>query len=176
MRLFVTEKLYLTVIIALIWLSGYTSHRITDPVDESIVVELGTICLINHLKLLLWAKSTISYSYYVETSVDQNNWKRVIDFTKHRCRSWQFLHFPSCAVRYIKLVGTYNTSNSDFHAVALEAYYATEIPTLLNGLVSPIENVATTDKGASVIEGGNQSILLNGTVTGLMYSCTHITL
>lgn len=88
----------------------------------------------------------------------------MIDYTEYRCRSWQFLYFPSCAVRYIKVVGTNNTSNNWFHAVALEAYYTTKMPTLLNGLISPIENVATTDNGASVIEGERPGALLNGDV------------
>lgn len=126
---------------------------------------MGTIYLINHIKLLLWDKDTRSYSYYVETSVDQNNWTRVIDFTEYRCRSWQFLYFPSCSARYIKLVGTHNTSNSEFHAVALEAYYITKIPTLLNGFISPTRNVATADNGAFVIEGPtNPDALLDGDV------------
>lgn len=152
-------------IIYLIPLLGYTSHPITDSGDESIVVELGTICIINHIKLLLWDKDTRSYSYYIETSVDQNNWTRVIDYTKYPCRSWQFLYFPSCAVRYIKLVGTHNTANDYFHAVALEAYYATKTPNLLDGLVSPITNIATTLNGAAVIKGSNPDALLNGNVT-----------
>lgn len=117
------------------------------------------ICLINHFKLLLWDLDKRSYSYYIETSVDQSSWNRVIDFTGFYCRSWQFLHFPSHAVRYIRLVGTHNTENRWFHAVALEAYH---VPTLFDVLISPKENVATANNGAIVIEGQNPDVLLNG--------------
>lgn len=136
----------------------------TDSGNENIIVELGTISEINHIKLLLWDRDKRSYSYCIETSVDQSSWNRVIDFTEYYCRSWQFLFFPSQAVRYIKIVGTRNTENSWFQAVALQAYYTAKVPTLLNGLISPTYNVATTDKGAVVIEGVKPDVLLNGDV------------
>lgn len=89
------------------------------------------------------------------------------DFTGILCRSWQNLHFKSCPIRYIKLVGTHNTANTDFHAVELEAYYTKDEPNLVNGFISPTVNVATTEKGAKVIEGLTNAgdtldVLLNG--------------
>ena len=91
--------------------NGYTRHIIADANDQGIVVELGTINIINHIKILLWDRDTRSYFYFVEVSVDQEQWERVIDHTKCNCRSWQFLHFPARPVKYIKLVGTHNTEN-----------------------------------------------------------------
>lgn len=120
------------------------------------------ISFINHIKILLWDQDKRSYSYYIETSVDQKSWDLVVDYRNYLCRSWQFLYFPSRDVRYIKLVGTLNTSNNYFHTVALEAYYTAKVPTLLNELISPTHNVAATNKGASVIEGENPNALLNG--------------
>lgn len=122
---------------------GYTRHSITDSGDQNIVVELGTICIINHLKMLLWDKDIRAYSYYIETSVNKLNWDRVVDHTKYHCRSWQYLFFASRAVRYIKLVGTFNTSNKVFHVVALEAYFTSKFPTMVDGLIVPNNNVAT---------------------------------
>lgn len=90
--------------------AGYTRHSI-DSLDTGIIVELGTISIINHIKILLWDKDTRSYSYYVEVSVNQEQWDRVVDYSTYHCRSWQFLYFPSRAVRYIKLVGTHNSVN-----------------------------------------------------------------
>lgn len=129
-------------------------------------MELGTISIVNQIKLLLWDRDMRSYSYYIEVSVNQTNWERVIDHTKYMCRSWQFLYFPSRAVRYIKLVGTHNTCNKVFHVVALEAYYTTKVPTLVHGLILPTYNVATVDMSASVIEGVSRTrnALLNGDV------------
>lgn len=130
------------------------------------MVELGTISIINHIKLLLWDRDIRSYSYYIETSVNQTTWDRVIDHTKYNCRSWQFLYFGSRAARYIKLVGTHNTCNRVFHVVALEAYYTAKVPTLVNGLILPTYNVATVDMSALVIEGVSRTrnALLNGDV------------
>lgn len=112
--------------------------------------------------MLLWDRDERSYSYYIETSVDQINWNRVIDYTEYYCRSWQILYFTSRAVRYIKVVGTHNTSNRWFQIVALEAYHTAKIPTLVNGLIAPTHNVATPDKGAVVIEGQYRKVLLDG--------------
>lgn len=152
--------------ICLTFHSGYTRHSISDTGDQNIVVELGTISIINHIKLLLWDRDVRSYSYYIETSVNQSNWERVVDHTKYNCRSWQFLYFGSRAARYIKLVGTHNTCNRVFHVVALEAYYTAKIPTLVNGLILPTYNVATVDMSALVIEGVSRTrnALLNGDV------------
>lgn len=143
---------------------GYTRHSITDTGDQNIIVELGTISIINHIKILLWDRDVRSYSYYIEVSVNQSNWERVVDHTKYNCRSWQFLHFPSRAVRFIKLVGTHNTCNKVFHVVALEAYYALKQPTLIEGLIMPTYNVATVEMSALVIEGVSRTrnALLNG--------------
>lgn len=145
---------------------GYTRHSISDSGDMGIVVELGTISIINHMKILLWDKDVRSYSYYIEVSVNQTNWERVIDHTKYNCRSWQYLYFPSRAVRYIKLVGTHNTCNKVFHVVALEAYYTLKQPALVDGLIMPTYNVATVEMSALVIEGVSRTrnALLNGDV------------
>ena len=64
-----------------------------------------------------------AYSYYIDVSMDQNDWVRVIDHTKFSCRSWQDLYFPPRVVRFIRVVGTHNTVNKVFHLVALEAYF-----------------------------------------------------
>lgn len=52
-----------------------------------------------------------SYAYYIEVSVDQKDWVRVIDHSNYFCRSWQNLYFEPRVVQYIKLVGTSNTVN-----------------------------------------------------------------
>lgn len=90
---------------------GYTRHCIGDNIEGGITVELGTICIINHIKLLLWDRDNRSYSYYIEVSANSTNWDRVIDYSQYYCRSWQFLYFSARPVRYIKLVGTHNTVN-----------------------------------------------------------------
>lgn len=108
-----------------------------------------------------------SYSYYIDVSVDQKNWQRIIDYTNYHCSSWQFLHFPSKAVRFIKLVGTHSTNSSDFDVIALYAYfnYRENQPKLIDGFVSPSYNVAAHNR-ARVIEGVHPIDLLDGETTG----------
>lgn len=143
---------------------GYTRHSITETDHLGIVVELGTICIINHIKILLWDRDARSYSYFIEVSVNQTKWEKVIDHTKYNCRSWQSLYFPSRAVRYIRLVGTHNTCNKVFHVVALEAMYTMSTPELVMGLIKPTYNVATVEMSAQVVEGVSRTknALLNG--------------
>ncbi|XP_015587658.1 BTB/POZ domain-containing protein 9 isoform X2 [Cephus cinctus] len=143
---------------------GYTRHAITDSQDQSILIKLGTQFIINHVKLLLWDHDFRSYSYYLEVSMDQKDWVRVVDHTQYFCRSWQYLYFEPRVVLYIRLVGTYNTVNKIFHVVSLEAYYTNTPVKLCKGFVVPTRNVATMDLSAHVTEGVSRSrnALLNG--------------
>jgi BTB/POZ domain-containing protein 9 len=143
---------------------GFTRHPIEDG-NVGIVVRLGQPSIINHIKVLLWDRDmrlailkTIiiafpkdiiverSYSYYIEVSMDQRDWVRVVDYSNYHCRSWQRVYFPQRVVRFIRIVGkeiflqiqkqntilkivfhstgTHNTVNKVFHVVSLEAYYS----------------------------------------------------
>jgi BTB/POZ domain-containing protein 9 len=104
-----------------------------------------------------------SYSYYIEVSMDQRDWVRVVDHSNYHCRSWQRLYFPQRVARFIRVVGkfkskgiiystsifqaipeispfrftsgTHNTVNKVFHCVALEAYYSPTIVRLEKELI-----------------------------------------
>ncbi len=106
---------------------GFSRHPIGDDTASSggggIVVQLGMQCIVNHVRMLLWDRDQRAYSYYVEVSMDQKDWARVVDHSRYHCRSWQDLHFAPRVARYIRVVGTHNTVNKVFHLVALEAYY-----------------------------------------------------
>nr|CAD7585955.1 unnamed protein product [Timema genevievae] len=143
---------------------GYTRHAINETGDHGVLIKLGTQAIINHIKMLLWDRDLRSYSYYIEVSMDQKDWVRVIDHTRYFCRSWQYLYFPSRVVRYIRIVGTNNTVNKVFHIVSFEAMFTHKEVKLAKGLVVPKENVAMIDKSATVIEGVSRSrnALLNG--------------
>uniref|UniRef100_A0A182J553 BTB/POZ domain-containing protein 9 n=1 Tax=Anopheles atroparvus TaxID=41427 RepID=A0A182J553_ANOAO len=146
---------------------GYTRHSIGESGEShGIVVELGTVFIINHIKMLLWDRDNRSYNYYIEVSVNQRNWVRVVDNTKYVCRSWQQLFFPAQAVRYIRLVGTYNTMNKVFHVVALEAMFTESTVPVVEGILVPADNVATVECGAFVKEGVSRTrnVLLNRVV------------
>ncbi|KAF7996778.1 hypothetical protein HCN44_002424 [Aphidius gifuensis] len=143
---------------------GYTRHVITESKDHGILIKLGTQSIINYVKILLWDRDLRSYSYYIEISIDQKDWVRVIDHSDYFCRSWQYLYFEPRVALYIRIVGTNNTVNKVFHVVSFEAYYTNHSENLLNGFVAPNVNVATMDKSASVIEGvcRSRNALLNG--------------
>jgi len=142
---------------------GFTRHPIEDG-NAGIVVRLGQACIINHIKILLWDRDMRSYSYYVEVSMDQRDWVRVIDYSTYHCRSWQRLYFPQRVTRYIRIVGTHNTVNKVFHVVALEAYYSPNAVKLDKELIVAKYNAATIQLSACVVEGVSRSrnALLNG--------------
>lgn len=144
---------------------GFSRHPIEEEGRAAgIQVRLGQPSIINHLRLLLWDKDSRSYSYYIEVSMDELDWVRVVDHSKFLCRSWQHLYFPARVCRFIRVVGTHNTVNKVFHLVALECMYTQRPFTLEKGILVPTENIATVQACASVIEGVSRSrnALLNG--------------
>lgn len=44
-----------------------------------------------------------SYSYYIEVSMDELDWVRVVDHSKFLCRSWQNLYFQARVCRLMLL-------------------------------------------------------------------------
>jgi len=49
-----------------------------------------------------------SYSYYIEGSLDEKDWIRLVDHTRYLCRSWQNLRFPARVVRWTLLSTLYS--------------------------------------------------------------------
>ncbi|KRF99758.1 uncharacterized protein Dwil_GK27530 [Drosophila willistoni] len=144
--------------------SCYTSHTMSENNDCGIVVELGAMYKINHIRLMLWDKGIQEYSYFIEVSVDDINWERVVDYSQHHCRSWQYLYFDARPVRFIRIVGTHNAADSEFYVVSLKAMHTSCVPRLIDQFVSPVDNVATIPMHACVMKDGNlrSSNLLNG--------------
>ncbi|EDW83231.2 uncharacterized protein Dwil_GK19118 [Drosophila willistoni] len=132
--------------------TGYTYHTISEGKDNAIVVELGAMYNINHIRLLLWDKDHHAYSYFIEVSADKLNWERVIDYSQYHCRSWQYLYFAARPVRFIKIVGTYSNTVENYRFVSLEAMHAIDVPKLIGHFVSPVDNVATIPMHACVMK------------------------
>jgi BTB/POZ domain-containing protein 9 len=65
------------------WDSGYTCHQLGSG---SIVVQLAQPVIVASFRLLLWDCDGRTYSYYIETSTDQQTWTIVADKTKEACR------------------------------------------------------------------------------------------
>ncbi|KHN80456.1 BTB/POZ domain-containing protein 9 [Toxocara canis] len=144
---------------------GFTTHVISER-SPGIVVEFGRPFIINHIRLLLWDRDQRSYHYYIEVSMDKEDWVRVVDHTKYLCRSKQLLYFSPRVVKFVRIVGTHNSVNSSFHLVSMEAMYTTEPFNIdpATTLLIPSANVATIANNATVIEGVSRSrnALLNG--------------
>ncbi|VVC26833.1 Hypothetical protein CINCED_3A008510 [Cinara cedri] len=154
---------------------GCTRHLINEN-DGGIMIKLGHPSIINYMKMQLWDKDLRSYSYYIEVSMDQHDWVRVIDHSNYYCRSMQRLWIFPRVVRYIRIVGTNNTVNKCFHTVSMEIMYNTEEINLINiekGLVSPKYNVATMAMNAIVIDGVSRcrNSLLDGNCKDYDWDC-----
>lgn len=147
---------------------GVISHSINEK-TRGIIVELGRPFTINHIRLLLCEREQRAYQYYVEVSMNGEDWIHVIDHTKYLCRSLQRLYFSPRVIKFIKIMGTYNTVSNTFHLVSLEAMYSTEPFEIdpVSTLLIPSSNVATIVNHAIVIEGVSRSrnALLNGETT-----------
>ncbi|KAG9461840.1 hypothetical protein GDO78_015585 [Eleutherodactylus coqui] len=84
---------------------GFSRHPIEDDCRSGLQVKLGQPSIINHIRLLLWDRDSRSYSYYIEVSMDELDWIRVIDHSQFFCRSWQKLYFPARVCRYVQQSG-----------------------------------------------------------------------
>ncbi|VDN06429.1 unnamed protein product [Thelazia callipaeda] len=144
---------------------GFTTHAIGAK-NPGIIIQLGRPFVINHIRLLLWDRDQRSYNYYIEVSMDQEVWTRVIDHTQYLCRSRQMLYFTPRVINFVRIVGTYNSVNNLFHLVSIEAMYTTETFDVdpVTSLLIPSENVATIANNSVVIEGVSRSrnALING--------------
>ncbi|XP_078391438.1 BTB/POZ domain-containing protein 9-like [Cetorhinus maximus] len=99
------------------WDCGYTCHQLGSG---AIMVQLAQPFMIGSMRLLLWDCDDRSYSFYIEVSNNQQQWRMVADRTKVTCRSWQTISFERQPVVFIRIVGTYNTANEVFHCVHFE--------------------------------------------------------
>ncbi|KAA3674297.1 BTB/POZ domain-containing protein 9, partial [Paragonimus westermani] len=138
-------------------------HSLDDP-DAHIVIRLGKPSIVNTIRMQLWDREIRCYSYYVEVSLDQTSWYRVVDYRNYLCRSWQTLHFPARVVHYIRITGTRNTANRTFHLITFRCLYTDHVCRQLDGFLVPNYNVASVEHGATVLEGvsRNRNALIDG--------------
>ena len=115
------------------FIKGYAYHRVNDNQRHGITLLLEKQFIINHIKLRLREKNFNSYSYYIEVSIDGQDWIRIIDHTQHLCRSWQWLYFKPRVARYIRIVGTHSTIDNIFKLVYCECMYRNDQFSIENG-------------------------------------------
>lgn len=99
------------------WDVGYTCHQLGSG---NILIQLGQPYMIDSFRILLWDCDDRTYSFYIETSVDETTWEMVVDKRNERIQSWQSFTFAPRIISYIRIVGTYNSANEIFHIVHFE--------------------------------------------------------
>ena len=106
--------------------NGY-GYTVWTPTPGVITLDLKELCTISSMKLLLWDLDDRYYRYKIEASSDHLTWDTIVDRTAEtdQCRSWQDIGFnPPIEARYLRLMGTYNSANVQFHVVEWEIYGA----------------------------------------------------
>lgn len=105
--------------------SGFATATLNPP--QPFVITLPQPVKLNCIRFLLWDLSEQRYyRYTLEANFDghPDHWATVAEHSKDdsECRGWQDLHFDLRIVKQIRLTGTFNSMNSFFHVVELEAY------------------------------------------------------
>lgn len=86
----------------------YTYHRqCKEP--SCILLQLNQPYFISSLLMLLGCdprNQSIEYSFYIETSIDKENWQLAVDKRNESLLGWQEFEFKERPVVFIKIVGT----------------------------------------------------------------------
>lgn len=97
-------------------LDGNVNHEwdpgCTCQVGSNVVCRLKQPYVISSMNLLLWEQDDRSYCYYIETSVNEEDWEMMVDFRMEQKSPLQKLRFQPRTVVFIKIVVT-NTTPDD---------------------------------------------------------------
>jgi hypothetical protein len=75
------------------------------------------------IRFLLWDSDSRYYRYAVDVTADGKEWTQIVDHSDGQWKSWQEISFTSSRpVKAIRIKGLYNSANSGFYIVELEAY------------------------------------------------------
>jgi hypothetical protein len=86
------------------------------------IVELKKVYTVDRVRMLLWDDEERQYKYILSVSKDGSSWNIIRDATKEGGSGWQEITFEPSEVRFVRIEGTGNTVNDEFHAVELEVY------------------------------------------------------
>lgn len=86
-------------------------------------IDLEKIYDIELIRFLLWDQGARNYKYRLLTSIDKNTWEVYFDTEESGTIGWQNFEFPDkIKVRYIRIHCLWNSANSEFHIVQIEAH------------------------------------------------------
>ena len=91
----------------------------TNPCNFA--VDLGAVCSINKIRILLYNLDNRRYSYRVFVSEDGDSWNQVMSNPRAR-GGWQEIGLEDIKLQFIRVNGLSNTENRNFHVVEIEAY------------------------------------------------------
>ena len=74
------------------------------------------------IRFLLWDGDDRYYRYTIDVSADGKEWTQLADRSKGKWKSWQEFNFPPRPVKKIRVNGLYNSANSGFYIVEMEAF------------------------------------------------------
>jgi BTB/POZ domain-containing protein 9 len=91
------------------------------------------------------------YSYFIEGSIDNEKWSKIVDYSKYICRSWQDLYFKSTSVKFLKITGTRTDGKiADIIIDSFDCNYTHNPLKEENGFVIPKEDIANLDCGTRI--------------------------
>uniref|UniRef100_A0A7E4V3V1 BTB domain-containing protein n=1 Tax=Panagrellus redivivus TaxID=6233 RepID=A0A7E4V3V1_PANRE len=141
--------------------------------ELGIHIDLGHQFKLNSIEMHLVDDHNEAYSYWIDVSLDNQNWIRVIDHSEAICRSFQELHFKSYHAQFIRIFGTASTTDV-FQISKFEALYTTE-PFETDSettLLVPEYNVALIENNAIIVQGQSEppNALINGESYGYTWN------
>ncbi|XP_050420152.1 BTB/POZ domain-containing protein 9-like [Adelges cooleyi] len=149
---------------------------VIDATDGGTMINFGLPMTINYIEMMLHNEYIGVFSYYVEVSMDGQDWARVIDHSNYNCRSIQRLWIYPRIVKYtrVHIVGNESTANVTFKFLKV-TYNSDEMHSvnIVNGLTVPKYNVASRYMDAFVMKGNgsrSQSLLYKHCENSYIYT------
>lgn len=108
--------------------TGFALAQWKAEPPQPFVITLKEAVALDCIRFLLWDRSEDRYyRYKLEVRADESSEKWVMLSDRsgpvEQCRSWQAARFKVQTVKQIRLSGTFNSANSGFHVVELQAYF-----------------------------------------------------
>lgn len=139
-----------------------------------LTVDLESNVIIYEIRFLIWdglgvAKSQRNpriYKYRLLTSNDNNSWEVIYDTGDQGFNGWQSFKFPEGKdLRYIQIHGLWNSANTGFHIVEVEAYDDSNLKTSVEIVFE--KTVAGLSNGKEIGDGLPLSSHIKGIIRDL---------
>ena len=107
--------------------SGFAYSNWKTTPAQFFTIKLKSPVTLDSIRFLLWDQDDRYYRYTLEICADEKGekWMMAADRSAEtdHCKSWQPIQFEPQTVKQIRLTGTFNSSNNEFHVVELQAFY-----------------------------------------------------